>query len=113
MKGPLMSANPHIFDARSIPDEVHSSTKDPEIAEWLKTGPVLGAHEPIHLQRRAHDAFIDEVMPPIGKIEHLRPAGPAWDYPGSGLSPLHTGACRRGRADLPSRWRLHRRLVGS
>ena len=47
-----------VFDARSIPDEVHSSTKDPEIAEWLKTGPVLGAHKPVHLQRREHDAFI-------------------------------------------------------
>jgi acetyl esterase len=42
-----------IFDARSIPDEVHSSTRDPEIAEWLKTGPVLGAHKPVHVQRRS------------------------------------------------------------
>ena len=66
-----MSGDSEIFDARSIPDEVGSSTKDPEIAEWLKTGPVLGAHEPVHAQRRAHDAFIDEVMPPIGEIEHL------------------------------------------
>jgi hypothetical protein len=28
-----------------------------EIAEWLKTAPVLGAHKPIHIQRREHDAF--------------------------------------------------------
>ena len=76
-----MSSNPHIFDARSIPDEVHSSTKDPEIAEWLKTGPVLGAHEPVHAQRRAHDAFIDEVMPPIGEIEHLGLRGPHGTIP--------------------------------
>jgi hypothetical protein len=52
-----------IFDARSIPDEVHGSTKDPEIAEWLRTGPVLGAHKPVHVQRREHDAFIDDMMP--------------------------------------------------
>ena len=59
-----------ILDARSIPDDVHSSTKM-LIAEWLKTGPVLGAHKPVHVQRRAHDAFVDEVMPPIGEIEQL------------------------------------------
>ena len=41
-----------IYDARSIPDKVTSGTKDPEIALWLKTGPVLGAHKPIHEQRR-------------------------------------------------------------
>lgn len=28
-----------IFDAKSIPAEVHSSTKDPEVAVFLKTGP--------------------------------------------------------------------------
>src|SRR6202042_2923834 len=80
-KGTPMSANPHIFDARSIPDEVHSSTKDPEIAEWLKTGPVLGAHEPVHAQRRGHAAFIDEVMPPIGEIEPLGLRGPHGTIP--------------------------------
>jgi hypothetical protein len=26
-----------IYDAQSIPEKVYSSTKDPEIAEWLKT----------------------------------------------------------------------------
>ena len=51
--------------------KVYSGTKDPEIAEWLKTAPVLGAHKPIHIQRREHDAFIDEAKPPIGEIEHL------------------------------------------
>ena len=55
---------------------MNSSTRDREIAEWLKTGPVLGAHKPVHVQRREHDAFIDEVMPPIGEIEHLGLRGP-------------------------------------
>ncbi len=48
-----------------------SGTKDPEIAEWLKTPPVLGAHTPIHIQRREHDAFIDPDPPPVGQVEHL------------------------------------------
>ena len=52
-----------IFDAQSIPDEVRRSTMDREIAEWLKGGPVLSAHKPLHVQRREHDAFIDEVKP--------------------------------------------------
>ena len=37
-----------IYDAKSIPAEVNSGTKDPEVAAFLKTGPVLGAHKPIH-----------------------------------------------------------------
>jgi acetyl esterase len=70
-----------IYDAQSIPEKVHSSTKDPEIAEWLKMGPVLGAHKPIHIQRREHDAFIDKVKPPIGEIEHLGLRGPHGTIP--------------------------------
>jgi acetyl esterase len=79
-----------ICDARSIPDEVQSSTKDPEIDEWLKTGPVHGAHKPVHVQRREHDAFIDAVMPPIGEIEHLGLRGPHWLFehaPERGIDP--------------------------
>ena len=60
-----------VYNAKSIPAEVHSSTKDPEVAVFLKTGPVLGAHKPIHEQRLEHNAFIDKVKSPIGKIEHL------------------------------------------
>lgn len=30
-----------VYDAKSIPAEVNSSTKDPEVAAFLKTGPVL------------------------------------------------------------------------
>jgi hypothetical protein len=36
-----------IFDAKSIPAEVHSSTKDPEVTAFLKTRPMLGAHKSI------------------------------------------------------------------
>jgi hypothetical protein len=28
-----------VYNAKSIPAEVHSSTKDPEVAAFLKTGP--------------------------------------------------------------------------
>jgi hypothetical protein len=34
-----------IYNAQTIASAVGSSTKDPEIAEWLKTGPVLGRHD--------------------------------------------------------------------
>jgi len=70
-----------IYKAGSIPERVESSTKDPEIAAWMKTGPVLGAHKPIHVQRREHDAFIDKEKPPIGKIEHLGLRGPHGTIP--------------------------------
>src|ERR1700722_9544923 len=56
-----------VYNVKSIPAEVHSSTKDPEVAAFLKTGPVLGAHKPIHEQRVEHNAFIDKIKPPIGK----------------------------------------------
>ena len=70
-----------IYDARSIPDNVTSGTKDPEIALWLETGPVLGAHKPIHEQRREHDAFIDADPPAVGGIEHLGLKGPHGTIP--------------------------------
>ncbi|MFZ0238425.1 MAG: hypothetical protein WAL37_13865 [Xanthobacteraceae bacterium] len=37
-----------VYNAKSIPAEVQSRTKDPEVAAFLKTGPVLGVHKPIH-----------------------------------------------------------------
>ena len=40
------------YNAQTIPERVTHGSKDPEIAEWLKTAPVLGAHKPIHVQRR-------------------------------------------------------------
>jgi len=70
-----------VYDAKSIPAEVNSSTKDPEVAAFLKTGPVLGAHKPIHEQRVEHNAFIDKVKPRIGKIEHLVLDGPHGSLP--------------------------------
>lgn len=35
-----------VHDASNIPEKVGSPTKGPEIAAWLRTGPVLGAHKP-------------------------------------------------------------------
>ncbi len=69
------------YDAPSIPDKVTSGVKDPEIAAWLKTGPVLGAHKPIHEQRREHDAFIDAEPPPVGRVEFLGLKGPHGTVP--------------------------------
>jgi acetyl esterase len=43
--------------------------------------PVLGSHEPIHVQRAAHDRFIDTNKPPIGKVEHLGLDGPHGTIP--------------------------------
>ncbi len=70
-----------IYDAKTIPPTVSSTTKDPEIAEWMKTGPVLGAHKPIHVQRREHDAFIDKHPPSVGRVEYLGVAGPHGTIP--------------------------------
>jgi acetyl esterase len=70
-----------IYNAQTIPSAVGSSTKDPEIAEWLKTGPVLGSHKPIYVQRREHDAFIDQTPPPIGRVEYLGLRGPHGTIP--------------------------------
>ena len=70
-----------IYDAKNIPSTVSSTTKDPEIAEWMKTGPVLGAHKPIHVQRREHDAFIDKNPPSVGRVEYLGVAGPHGTIP--------------------------------
>jgi acetyl esterase len=70
-----------VYSSKTIPKQVDRSTMDPEIREWLKTGPVLGSHEPIHVQRAAHDAFIDADKPPIGRIEHLGLDGPHGTIP--------------------------------
>ena len=81
-----------IYDKTSIPEKVTSSDKDPEIAKWLKTRPVLGAHKPIHLQRREHDAFIDKNPPPIGRVEYLGLAGPHGTIPVRVYHPTHEQA---------------------
>lgn len=81
-----------IYNAQTIPPRVESSTKDPEIAAWLETGPVLGAHKPIHVQRREHDAFIDRNPPPIGRVEFLGLAGPHGTIPVRVYHPSRVGA---------------------
>ncbi|MCQ8239559.1 alpha/beta hydrolase [Rhizosaccharibacter radicis] len=80
-----------IYTAATIPDAVTSGTKDAEIAEWMKTGPVLGAHKPIHVQRREHDAFIDKDPPPVGRVEHLGLAGPHGTVPVRCYHPTDAG----------------------
>jgi acetyl esterase len=70
-----------IYKRSNIPAQVGRETMDAEIAKWLKTGPVLGSHKPIHVQRREHDAFIDKDPPPIGRIEHLALRGPHGTIP--------------------------------
>lgn len=85
-----------IYTAESIPAEVNSTTKDPEIAKWLKTGPVLGAHKPIHEQRHEHDAFIDADPPQIGKIEHLALKGPHGTLPVRVYHPSKPGPAEGG-----------------
>jgi acetyl esterase len=64
-----------------MPKEVGRTTMDPEVKSWLKDGPVLGSHEPIHVQRAAHDRFIDTNNPPVGKVEHLGLDGPHGTIP--------------------------------
>jgi acetyl esterase len=85
-----------IYNARNIPEKVKSSTKDPEIAAWLPKAPVLGAHLPIHVQRREHDAFIDKDKPPIGKIEHLGLRGPHGTIPVRVYHPSKRGPAEGG-----------------
>ncbi len=60
-----------IYSAQTIPEKVRSGTKDPELAAWLPKAPVLGAHLPIHVQRREHDAFIDKDPPRSGRSSTL------------------------------------------
>ena len=73
---PATHPRPTVHDARPIPGKLVSGLKDPEIAAWLKTGPAPGAHEPVHEQRREHDAFIDAEPPPVGRVEFLGSNGP-------------------------------------
>ena len=44
-----------IYSGKDMPKEVGRTTMDFEVEEWLKDCPVLGSHEPIHVQRAAHD----------------------------------------------------------
>src|SRR6202050_2458594 len=70
-----------IYSKSEIPAQVEHTNLEPEIAAWLPNGPVLGAHLPIHAQRRDHDAFIDKVKPPIGRVEFIGIEGPHGTIP--------------------------------
>lgn len=99
--GPVLSeksaaSGTNIYSAKNIPDKVQSSKMDPEIKEWLKTGPVLGSHKPIYVQRREHDAFIDKVKIPIGKIEELALEGPHGTIPIRVYHPIRPGMAAGG-----------------
>src|SRR6202046_123852 len=85
-----------IYTRQTIPEQVRSGIMDPEIKAWLKTGPVLGAHEPIHVQRAAHDAFLDADKPPIGRVEFLGLDGPHGTIPVRCYHPSKSGAAEGG-----------------
>ena len=70
-----------VYSGNDIPKQVRRTTMDPEVKDWLKDGPVLGSHEPIHIQRAAHDRFIDSDKPPIERIEYLGLDGPHGTIP--------------------------------
>ncbi len=55
----------------NIPLEAKRGTLDPEIAEWLKECPKLGAHESIEDARRSHYALVPKNPTPIGRVENV------------------------------------------
>ena len=85
-----------IYKNENLPAKVERSKLDPEIAKWLPIAPVLGAHLPVHVQRREHDAFIDKDKPPIGKIEHLGLRGPHGTIPVRVYHPSQPGLAEGG-----------------
>ena len=80
------------YSARNIPAAATRGTLDPELAQWLKEAPTLGAHEPIHEQRVSHDRLVAKVLPPIGRVEHLGLAGPHGTLPVWVLHPSRPAA---------------------
>ncbi len=60
-----------VYTGSSIPAEAKRSTLDPELVEWLKECPKLGAHEPVEAARRAHYALVPKDPPPIGRVENI------------------------------------------
>jgi acetyl esterase len=85
-----------IYSKSQIPPQVERTKLEPEIAAWLPTGPVLGAHLPIHVQRREHDAFIDKVKPPIGRVEFIGIEGPHGTIPIRVYHPSKPGTAEGG-----------------
>jgi acetyl esterase len=58
--------------------------------------PVLGAHLPIHVQRREHDAFIEKVKPQIGRVEFIGIEGPHGTIPIRVYHPSKPGTAEGG-----------------
>ncbi len=69
------------YDAAHIPPRALRGTLDPALAVFLESAPRLGAHEPVHAQRVAHDRLIPKTLPPIGRVEHLGLPGPHGTIP--------------------------------
>jgi acetyl esterase len=90
-----------IYSKSQIPAEVGRTKLEPEIAAWLPTGPVLGAHKPIHVQRREHEAFIDKVQPVIGRVEFIGIEGPHGTIPVRVYHPSKPGPADGGAMVLP------------
>ena len=80
--------------------------------ELAQDGPVLGSHEPIHVQRAAHDRFIDTNKPPIGKVEHLGLDGPHGTIPIRCYHPSKPGIAE-GAALVYLMGALYRRVARS
>ena len=60
-----------VYNRGSIPSKVGRGTLDPDLKDWLPTGPVLGADEPIATQRASHAVLGQKPWPQIGQVEHL------------------------------------------
>src|ERR1700684_3321214 len=89
-----------IYSGKDMPKEVGRTIMDSEVKDWLKDGPVLGSHEPIHVQRAAHDRFIATNKPPPGTtpIRCFHPSKPGIAE-GAALVYLHGGGYIVGSLD--------------
>jgi acetyl esterase len=65
-----------IYDGDSIPDSVSRGTLDPELKQWLPSGPTLGADVSIAQGRRDHTILGEGPWPDIGSVDTLVLPGP-------------------------------------
>lgn len=97
------------LSAQNLPVQVDHTVKAPESARWPETGPVSGAHPPMHGQRE-HGALMAADPPPSGHSDHLVQPGPhrsLWVYrprqpgrdQGAALMCLHGGDFIAGSPD--------------
>ncbi len=84
------------YDAKHIPAHAVRGTLDSELARFLVSAPRLGAHEPVHVQRVAHDRLIPKTLPPIGRVEHLGLPGPHGTVPVRCFHPSKAGPADGG-----------------